>query len=127
MINNLFSIFDPSTSIINLSWITIIFPIIIIFLLKHKSNLKFRIIFKTFHIAIYKEIKLLIRNNIKKGNITILISLFYLIFLINLLSLFPFIFTTTAHISISFITAITIWAIIIIIGWTIKTKHIIPP
>jgi len=119
MIINLFSIFDPSSSILNLSWISIILPILIILKTKFFYSKKYLTLNK-----IDKEIRALIPNP-PKGIIYFIKTIFLFIFILNFLALFPFIFTPTAHIRISFSLAFSIWLIIIIFAWSFITKHIL--
>jgi len=116
MINNLFSIFDPSTYYLRIRWISIIIPPIVISLNKFKNNTKWNNLFIYIKNKTTKEIINLIKNNLKTGNIHIIISLFIIIIISNLLAIIPITFTPTAHICISFPIAITIWASIIIFG-----------
>lgn len=119
MITNLFSIFDPSSSIIGTAWLSIILPIVIIIKFKFFYNKKYLIINK-----INREIKALIRNTPKRIN-SLIKTVFLFILILNFLALFPFVFTPTAHISVSFTLALLIWWIIIIFAWRFITKHII--
>lgn len=127
MITNLFSIFDPSTKIINLS-ISINWSSNIIFLII-LPNL-FWLIPNNFNILFFKILKLL--NNefkiiIKKKNNNfnlIFISLFILIIINNFIGLFPYIFTRTSHLSINLTLSLPLWLRIIIFGWIKLTNNI---
>jgi len=125
MIKNLFSIFDPSSSTINTIWLTTLIPLFILFYSKNKFTSKFIILLKLPTIKILIEIILLTKNTIKKGNNIFLTSLFTLIVIINFSALFPFIFTPTAHISVSFSLALLMWFFIILYGWTSNPTNII--
>lgn len=126
MIINLFSIFDPSTNIFNLSlnWLRTIlgilfFPILFWFL--PSRNLMFwNKIFLTLHI----EFKTLLGISSFKGTTFIFISLFSLILFNNFLGLFPYIFTRTSHITITLSLALPLWLRFILYGWINNTKHI---
>lgn len=126
MIMNLFSIFDPSTSIFNLSlnWIrtflgVLFFPLIFWFI---PSRLSFfwTFIFSTLH----KEFKTLLGPTSFNGTTFIFISLFTLILFNNFLGLFPYIFTSTSHITLTLSLALPLWLSFIIFGWVNNTKHI---
>lgn len=52
------------------------------------------------------------------------ISLFSLILFNNFLGLFPYIFTSTRHITITLSLALPLWLSFIIYGWINNTKHI---
>jgi F-type H+-transporting ATPase subunit a len=126
MIINLFSIFDPSTNIFNLSlnWISsflgiLFFPIIFWFF-PSRSVIFWNKIFSTLH----KEFKILIGIYRFKGTTFIFISLFTFILFNNFLGLFPYIFTRTSHLTISLSLALPLWLSFIIFGWFNNTKHI---
>lgn len=125
MITNLFSIFDPSMFLINVyPWI---FSSLIIlsffhrkFWIKSKNIISLILLF----IPLKKEISPLLGSFLKKGNFIILLFLFISIFLINFFALFPFIFTPTAHMMVTFPCAFILWLSFIIFGWINNTKNI---
>lgn len=126
MIINLFSIFDPSTNILNLSlnWIRtllgiLFFPLIFWFI-PSRISLFWNKIFSTLH----HEFKTLLGISSFRGSTFIFISLFRLIFFNNLLGLFPYIFTRTRHITLTLSLALPLWLGFILFGWINNTKHI---
>lgn len=126
MIINLFSIFDPSTNIFNLSlnWLRTIlgilfFPILFWFL-PSRNLLFWNKIFLTLHI----EFKTLLGVSSFKGTTFIFISLFSLILFNNFLGLFPYIFTRTSHMTITLSLALPLWLRFMLYGWINNTKHI---
>ena len=125
MINNLFSVFDPSTSFyIPLNWISsflglIFIPLLFWFIPSRNIILTKKIIF-----YIHEEIKILINSNYK-GRTLIFISLFMFLLINNFLGLFPYIFTSTRHLVITLSLALPFWLTFILFGWVINTKHIL--
>lgn len=126
MIMNLFSIFDPSTNIFNLSlnWIRTIlgilfFPLIFWFI-PSRISIFWSFIFSTLH----KEFKTLLGPTRFNGTTFIFISLFTLILFNNFLGLFPYIFTSTSHITLTLTLALPLWLSFIFFGWINNTKHI---
>lgn len=126
MIINLFSIFDPSTNIFNLSlnWISsflgiLFFPIIFWFL-PSRLNIFWNKIFITLH----KEFKTLLGIYRYNGTTFMFISLFTFILFNNFLGLFPYIFTRTSHITLTLSLALPLWLRFIFFGWINNTKHI---
>lgn len=113
MIINLFSIFDPSTSInYSLNWIRITL-IIILFPFQYWLIPSRYIIFWNLIIKfIYKEFKILISYSY--SNIIILIALFLIILFNNFIGLFPYIFTASRHIRFCLSLSLTIWLSMII-------------
>lgn len=126
MIINLFSIFDPSILKINIAWVISLIPLYIIF-----NNFKFNTTFKRIKITIIrynflaKELKALISHSNKKFSLNLIFRLFFYSLIINLLALTPFSFTPTAHLSISFTVALTIWISFILFGWSKNFSSII--
>ena len=125
MINNLFSIFDPSSSNFSLLWINIILPLALFFNNKIKINFKWNIFIKIFISQILKEIKPLLKDNMKKGIKISILGVFIFIIISNIIALIPFIFTPTAHIILSFPTRVAFWIRFILYGWIKNTKNII--
>lgn len=126
MIINLFSIFDPSTNIFNISfnWIStalgiLFFPIIYWFLPSRIS-----IFWNKIFLILHSEFKTLLGIHSFKGTTFIFISLFTLILFNNFLGLFPYIFTGTSHITLTLTLALPLWLRFIIYGWVNNTKHI---
>ena len=126
MITNLFSTFDPSTRIklsINwrraLIWILIIPPIY--WLIPSRLNLIWLNLITTLH----KEFKILIKRNEIKGRTILFIALFSIIIINNFIGLFPYIFTSTAHLIHTLSIRLPLWLTIIIFGWLKNTKHIL--
>lgn len=126
MIINLFSIFDPSINFLSFfPWIIVLITLILLnsnkFFIKNKILLIIWIIL----FPLIKEIIPSFKLNLKKGRIMLLLFLFISLFFINILALFPFVFTPTGHIILTFPTALIIWFCFIIYGWINNSKHII--
>lgn len=127
MITNLFSVFDPSTTIFNLSinWARSFLLFIIIPLIFWLVPNRFNLIWIKIIFTLHNEFKTLIGNNkINLGNTIIFISLFSLIFFNNILGLLPYIFTRTSHISITLALSLPIWITFILFGWINFSQHI---
>nr|AAR99212.1 ATP synthase F0 subunit 6 [Camponotus chromaiodes] len=98
MMMNLFSIFDPSTSMkLSLNWLStsliiFIFPFQF-WLIPSRFIMLWNIIFK----FLIKEFKIILKYSMM--NLIIFISLFFFIFINNILGLFPYIFTASSHLS----------------------------
>nr|YP_010728454.1 ATP synthase F0 subunit 6 [Polypedilum yongsanensis]WEF49695.1 ATP synthase F0 subunit 6 [Polypedilum yongsanensis] len=125
MMMNLFSIFDPSTNIFNLSlnWMSsflglLFFPMIFWFI-PSRLSLFWNKIFSTLH----KEFKMLIGAYSFNGTTFMFISLFTFILFNNFLGLFPYIFTSTSHMTITLSLALPLWLSFMMFGWINNTKH----
>nr|ALO70386.1 ATP synthase F0 subunit 6 [Bisnius sordidus] len=123
MMTNLFSSFDPSSSLmISLNWLSTILGILFIpsmfWLIPSRWNYLWIKIIMTLH----SEFKILIGNS-NKGATLIFISLFSFIMFNNLLGLFPYIFTSTSHMILTLSLSLPLWMSFMIYGWTNNTTH----
>nr|YP_009229548.1 ATP synthase F0 subunit 6 [Papilio xuthus]ABQ63453.1 ATP synthase F0 subunit 6 [Papilio xuthus]ALT55629.1 ATP synthase F0 subunit 6 [Papilio xuthus]ANW48048.1 ATP synthase F0 subunit 6 [Papilio xuthus]QSZ78093.1 ATP synthase subunit 6 [Papilio xuthus]WEF74866.1 ATP synthase F0 subunit 6 [Papilio xuthus] len=126
MMNNLFSIFDPSTNIFNLSlnWFSTFIGLLFIpFCFWTIPNRQF--IFWNFILnKLHNEFKMLLGNNkLNKGSSFIFISLFSFILFNNFLGLFPYIFTSTSHLNISLSISLSLWLSFMLYGWINNYQH----
>nr|YP_010616541.1 ATP synthase F0 subunit 6 [Melitaea bellona]WAU48188.1 ATP synthase F0 subunit 6 [Melitaea bellona] len=125
MMNNLFSIFDPSTNIFNLSlnWISTLIGMMFIpysfWFIPNRHFMMWNFISNKLHY----EFKTLLGNNSFNGSTFIFISLFFFILFNNFLGLFPYIFTSTSHLNISLSLSLTLWLSFMIYGWINNTQH----
>nr|YP_010287615.1 ATP synthase F0 subunit 6 [Orybina regalis]UKT61946.1 ATP synthase F0 subunit 6 [Orybina regalis] len=126
MMTNLFSIFDPSTNLFNLpfNWVSTFIGLLFIpysFWLipnRHFFFWKF-IIFK-----LYNEFKTLLGKNMYSSSSTfIFISLFSFVLFNNFLGLFPYIFTSTSHLSLSLSISLPLWLSFMFYGWINNSQH----
>lgn len=126
MIRNLFSIFDPSTNLINISlnWIRTILGILFIpysfWLIPNRHYYFWNFILQKLH----NEFKTLLKNNYFQGSTFIFISIFSFILFNNFLGLFPYIFTRTRHLTLSLSISLPLWIRFIIYGWINNSQHI---
>nr|YP_009537978.1 ATP synthase F0 subunit 6 [Athyma recurva]AYN60721.1 ATP synthase subunit 6 [Athyma recurva] len=125
MMNNLFSIFDPSTNIFNLSinWMSTFIGLLFIpysfWLIPNRHF----IFWNFFSYKLHEEFKTLLGKNSYNGSTFIFISLFFFILFNNFLGLFPYIFTSTSHLNMSLSLALTLWLSFMIYGWINNTQH----
>nr|AHN85830.1 ATP synthase F0 subunit 6 [Chilo auricilius] len=126
MMNNLFSIFDPSTNLFNLSlnWISTFIGLLMIpysyWLLPNCHFFFWNFILNKLH----KEFKLLINNKYSNnGSTFIFISMFSFILFNNFLGLFPYIFTSTSHLTLTLSISLPLWLSFMIYGWINNTNH----
>nr|YP_009045368.1 ATP synthase F0 subunit 6 [Junonia almana]AHA03719.1 ATP synthase F0 subunit 6 [Junonia almana]ARH11496.1 ATP synthase subunit 6 [Junonia almana]USO21396.1 ATP synthase F0 subunit 6 [Junonia almana] len=125
MMNNLFSIFDPSTNILNLplNWISTFIGLMFIpysfWFIPNRHFILWNFISNKLH----NEFKTLLGKNSFKGSTFIFISLFFFVLFNNFLGLFPYIFTSTSHLNISLSISLTLWLSFMIYGWINNTQH----
>nr|YP_010401665.1 ATP synthase F0 subunit 6 [Singara diversalis]UQU69086.1 ATP synthase F0 subunit 6 [Singara diversalis] len=125
MMSNLFSIFDPSTNLFNLSlnWISTILGIYFIpysfWLIPNRHYFFWNFIINKLH----NEFKTLLKNNYFQGSTFIFISIFSFIVFNNFLGLFPYIFTSTSHLTLSLSISLPLWLSFMIYGWINNSQH----
>jgi len=124
MITNLFSVFDPSSAILSISWIII--PITPLLIIKNKWILNSPSI-KTYSqilFAIKKEVKFTLGKT-EVGSELIIIIAFITIIFINFVGLYPQIFSVTTHLTITLPLSLIFWLRLIIFGWSQNTNPIL--
>lgn len=130
MITNLFSTFDPATSInYSLNWLSTFLGLILIpysyWLLPRRPIILINNLTQKLHY----EFKLLLGDK-SEGITLITISLFIFILINNFIGLIPYIFTRSSHLVFSLTLALPLWLRIIIFGWTQNTNsifaHLVP-
>nr|ANJ70554.1 ATP synthase F0 subunit 6 [Melanotus villosus]ARH55093.1 ATP synthase F0 subunit 6 [Melanotus villosus] len=124
MMTNLFSTFDPATSTnLSLNWTSTLLSIFFLpsmfWLIPSRINFMWIKITSTLH----KEFKILLKINKMKGSTLIFISLFSMILFNNFLSLFPYIFSSTSHLTLTLSLALPLWTSFMIYGWMNNTMH----
>ena len=121
IITNLFSIFDPTIRVLSLNWMI---GLLVLLFLPHifwTENTTLRIAQLTYN-TIKKEIDFVIKNPVK-GLYRFIGAIFSTIVLYNFLALFPFIFSVTSHLLVTFPLSYTFWTAIIVFRWVSSLKH----
>lgn len=125
MIINLFSIFDPRTSIIySLNWLRSIYVLLFFPNLYWFIPSRFNYLFIFLLNYLCNEFKILLNLKINLSNILIIISIFVFIILNNFIGLYRYIFTSSRHISFRLVFSLVIWISFMIFGWLININHI---
>nr|QLY89634.1 ATP synthase F0 subunit 6 [Fannia sociella] len=125
MMTNLFSVFDPSSSIFNLSlnWLSTFLGILMIpsayWLMPSRYHIFWNNILSTLH----KEFKTLLGPMGTNGSTFIFVSLFSMILFNNFMGLFPYIFTSTSHLTLTLTLALPLWLCFMLFGWINHTQH----
>nr|CAQ52923.1 F-ATPase subunit 6 [Thecabius sp. Val1005] len=127
MMTNLFNIFDPATTILNLNlnWISTLFTLIMLpnmmWILPNRINWMINKMF----LLLNNEIMMLFKLKNFKSTSFMFITLFMFIFLNNFMSLFPYIFSTSSHMIFSLTLALPFWTFFIIMSMCKNTKNMI--
>nr|YP_009755823.1 ATP synthase F0 subunit 6 [Harpalus pensylvanicus]QIQ23149.1 ATP synthase F0 subunit 6 [Harpalus pensylvanicus] len=125
MMTNLFSSFDPSTNILNfsLNWMSTIMGLIMIPLTYWFIPSRYNIIWINILMTLHKEFKTLLGPYSQKGSTMIFISLFSLILFNNFMGLFPYIYTSSSHMSMTLSLALPLWLSFMLFGWINNMQH----
>lgn len=125
MIINLFSVFDPVSSIggTSLNWMSIL-----LFLIMFPSIYWFVFSRKIFMVNLLghilrKEIVVLLGSSNYPGSLVICLGIFSFLFLNNVIGLIPYVFTGTSHISVTFSLALIFWVSFMLWGWINNSVH----
>nr|AVJ52324.1 ATP synthase F0 subunit 6 [Irochrotus sibiricus] len=130
MMTNLFSTFDPSTSMyFSLNWISTFIGFLILptfyWMLPNRINLIIFNISNTLH----KEFKTLLGDK-NKGMTLMMIALFMFILTNNVMGLMPYVFTSSSHLTFTMTLALPLWLSIMLFGWINHTNymfaHLVP-
>nr|AEV56623.1 ATP synthase F0 subunit 6 [Stenopirates sp. NKU01] len=130
MMMNLFSTFDPSTSIkMSMNWMSMmlfmLFMPMFYWLMPNRKNMMIMNLMNKMNM----EFKTLM--NKKNFNLIILfITMFMIIMFNNLMGLLPYIFTSSSHLMFSLTLSMSLWISLMLFGWMKNTKtmfmHLIP-
>nr|URX53167.1 ATP synthase F0 subunit 6 [Incisitermes rhyzophorae] len=126
MMSNLFSVFDPSTSTMSLSlnWTSTFLGLLIIptsmWLIPSRHLTTWSLLTSKLH----TEFKTLLGSGFNnKGSSFLFVALFSLILFNNFLGLFPYIFTSTSHLTMTLTLALPLWVSFMMFGWINNTNH----
>nr|YP_010463218.1 ATP synthase F0 subunit 6 [Cavelerius yunnanensis]UPL65537.1 ATPase subunit 6 [Cavelerius excavatus]UUJ37742.1 ATP synthase F0 subunit 6 [Cavelerius yunnanensis] len=130
MMNNLFSTFDPSTSMkLSLNWISSVTCLAILPMYYWYLPNRISMLSKSIMWNLNKEFSMILGEKNKSLNI-MMISLFTFILLNNIMGIMPYIFTSSSHLTFSLSMALPMWVSLMMFGWINKTNymfsHLIP-
>nr|YP_008994043.1 ATP synthase F0 subunit 6 [Cheirotonus jansoni]AGG19630.1 ATP synthase F0 subunit 6 [Cheirotonus jansoni] len=125
MMANLFSTFDPGTSLnLALNWLSTFLGILFIPLSYWLIPSRYLMAWNTLTATLHNEFKTLIGSKIK-GSTLVFISLLTFLMFNNFLGLFPYIFTSTSHLAMTLAMALPMWMSFMIYGWFNNTLHML--
>lgn len=126
MITNLFSSFDPTSNwSIPLNWLGAVVFMVVVTPIFWKIPSKKNIIVLSLLKKLHNEFSVLIGNVNKQGLTLIFLALFLFIIINNFLGLFPYIFTSSRHLTLTLGLALPLWISFIIFGWLKNTTHML--
>nr|YP_009251028.1 ATP synthase F0 subunit 6 [Pyrhila pisum]AMY96224.1 ATP synthase F0 subunit 6 [Pyrhila pisum] len=131
MMNNLFSIFDPTSSIMHLpfNWLSTMLGLLFLPMMFWAMPSRWVIFWNMVISTLHKEFKLLL-NTSHMGVSLFLISLFSLILFNNFLGLLPYVFTSSSHMVMTLTLSLPVWLTLMSFGWFNHTNnmfaHLVP-
>lgn len=125
MITNLFSIFEPSSRLLNLplNWISTFLGLLFLPFIYWASPSRWSLLWSKVSITLHIEFKALL-TSFHLGTTIIFLSLFSIIVFNNSLGLLPYVFTRSRHLVITLSLSLPLWFTLIIFGWLNNSKHI---
>uniref|UniRef100_UPI0030FEE9D8 ATP synthase F0 subunit 6 n=1 Tax=Neopanorpa longiprocessa TaxID=757038 RepID=UPI0030FEE9D8 len=125
MMTNLFSVFDPSTNILSLSlnWMSTFLGLLMIPSIYWFMPSRFHLIWNNIILTLHNEFKTLLGPTGHVGSSFMFISLFSIILFNNFLGLFPYIFTSSSHLTLTLSLALPLWLSFMVYGWINHTQH----
>nr|AZH81097.1 ATP synthase Fo subunit 6 [Caridina sp. 1 Solomon] len=124
MMTNLFSSFDPLSSVLNLSlnWMSTALGFVFIPYIFWAVPSRWTVLWASIAKTLHQELKVLLGPTNSSSTI-MFISLFSLIVFNNSLGLLPYVFTSTSHLAMTLALALPLWVSFMIFGWINHTKH----
>nr|YP_007626996.1 ATP synthase F0 subunit 6 [Chauliops fallax]AFV25569.1 ATP synthase F0 subunit 6 [Chauliops fallax] len=123
MMTNLFSTFDPATSMkMTMNWTSSMTCMMLIPLSFWNMPNRIDIMTKNIMIKLHNEFKNLMGQN-SNGMTLMMISMFMMILINNIMGLLPYIFTSSSHLVFSMTMALPMWISLMLFGWINKTNH----
>nr|UAM92193.1 ATP synthase F0 subunit 6 [Geosesarma penangense] len=121
---NLFSIFEPSSSIFNMpmNWISTMLGLMFLPYLYWASPSRWSLLWSKMIQTLHKEFKALL-NPSHIGSTMLFVALFSLIVFNNFMGLLPYVFTSSSHMVMTLSLSLPLWLTLMIFGWFQHTKH----
>lgn len=126
MIANLFSVFDPSSRLgFPLRWLRTFTGLFLLPFMYWRLPNRHVVVFNKLILSLHEEIKVLLGASYLKGHTLIFLSLIVFVAANNFIGLYPYVFTSTRHLSITLSLALPLWVGFILYGWLNNTKHML--
>nr|AYE40177.1 ATP synthase F0 subunit 6 [Daphnia magna]AYE40515.1 ATP synthase F0 subunit 6 [Daphnia magna]AYE40541.1 ATP synthase F0 subunit 6 [Daphnia magna] len=126
MMANLFSIFDPASTLsLPLNWFASILGLFLLPWVYWVQSNRYHKMFSMISNQLHLEFKTLVGPASSQGHTLIFISLFMFILFSNLLGLAPYVFTASSHLAMTLSLATPLWFSFMIYGWFNHTRHML--
>nr|ACH85840.1 ATP synthase subunit 6 [Trichomalopsis sp. DCSGO-2008] len=124
MMMNLFTIFDPSTSMnLSMNWISSMYIIFFYPNLFWLIPSRWNYLYLSLLNYLMNEFFMLLNKKVNLMNMIMFISLFMMIMLNNFLGMFSYIYTSTSQMSMSMTLSLSLWSMMMLFGWFINSNH----
>nr|YP_010593045.1 ATP synthase F0 subunit 6 [Aparapotamon binchuanense]WAB69712.1 ATP synthase F0 subunit 6 [Aparapotamon binchuanense] len=131
MMANLFSIFEPSSSIFSIStnWLSTLLGLMFLPFIYWAYPSRWSFLWSKILQTLHGEFKALLTSS-HIGTSTLFMSLFSIIMFNNFLGLLPYVFTSSSHMVMTLSLSLPMWITLMIYGWMAHTKnmfaHLVP-
>nr|QGT77235.1 ATP synthase F0 subunit 6 [Longpotamon parvum] len=124
MMANLFSIFEPSSSIFSIStnWLSTLLGLIFLPFIYWASPSRWSLLWSKTILTLHNEFKTLLYSS-HIGAPILFMSIFSLIIFNNCLGLLPYVFTSSSHLTMTLSLSLPLWMTLMIYGWMHHTNH----
>nr|APF47435.1 ATP synthase FO subunit 6 [Microplitis incurvatus] len=130
MMLNLFSIFDSSTKILSLNWLSSLIGLFIMPQIYWIFYSRLLIFFNNMMIKLWNEFELVLSNKFNLNNLIYLLVMFMYFMFNNFMGLFPYLFTSSSHLIFSLWISLSFWLGFMLFGWIKNSKfmfiHLVP-
>nr|WDY17712.1 ATP synthase F0 subunit 6 [Polydesmus sp. GZCS-2019] len=127
---NLFSVFDPSTQVLSLNWLSLGLLIMVLPVWYWVVNSRLVGLWSVVWMSLSAEFSLLLGSSSGVGVLVVILGLFSFIVINNVFGLVPYVFTGTAHFSVTMSLALPLWVGLMLYGWINQTiymfVHLVP-
>nr|YP_009863718.1 ATP synthase F0 subunit 6 [Bottapotamon lingchuanense]QKE31049.1 ATP synthase F0 subunit 6 [Bottapotamon lingchuanense] len=123
---NLFSIFEPSSSIfsIPINWLSTLLGLMFLPFIYWASPSRWSLLWSKIIQTLHNEFKTLLSPS-HIGVSMLFLSIFTFIVFNNFLGLLPYVFTSSSHLVMTLSLSLPIWITLMIFGWMNHTKHML--
>nr|ASS30616.1 ATP synthase F0 subunit 6 [Coenobita perlatus] len=124
MMASLFSIFEPSSGLMDLelNWLSTFIGLMFLPYMYWVSPSRWSVAWYKLNMALHREFKNILGTTHQHGTI-IFVSLFSFIVFNNFLGLLPYVFTSSSHLVMTLGLALPLWLTFMIYGWVNHTQH----
>nr|AII41687.1 ATP synthase subunit 6 [Petrobiellus sp. 1 JZ-2014] len=127
MMTNLFSVFDPTSSLFNfsLNWISTILGLMMIPYTYWLAQSRIHFTWNNILLKLHIEFKTLLGPGGHSGSTLFFVSMFSFILFNNFMGLFPYIFTSTSHLAMTLTMSLPLWFSFMLYGCINHAQHML--